>query len=287
MSDGARDAPADSWEHLVDLVRSFRANMQRAHGGRVNSAVLRGTGKELVQHYFRFARPELVELGLEGTEELDDLMRSLLESTNGRALRKTYLSVLAKMQRSLGVIEGQRELRLGQRQEVRTPRATQSQPTVTAAPSETESRIIGALDRLVPSAGLSYRQALADLSNRGRTSFRGTANELREALREVIDQLAPDEDVMGVKGFRLEPEQTKPTRKQKVRYILRSQGVSGTARGAPERAVELIEELVTSFATSTYDRSNVAAHVASARRDVMQLKIYLDGVLAELLQIHN
>jgi Predicted pPIWI-associating nuclease len=287
MSDGARVAPGDSWGHLVDLVRSFRASVQRAQGGRINSSVLRGSGKELVQHYFRFARPELDALGLEGTEQLDELMRSLLESTNGRTLKKTYLSVLAKVQRSLAEIEGQRELRIGQRQMVQTRPGSQVQATVTAAPSETESRIIGALDRLVPSASLSYRQALADLSNRGRISFRGTANELREALREVIDELAPDEDVMGVKGFRLVSGQTKPTRKQKVRYILKSQGVSGTGRGAPERAVELIEELVTSFATSTYDRSNVTAHVASARRDFMQLKMYLDGVLAELLQIHG
>jgi len=240
----------------------------------------------VVQHYFRSARPELEALRVEGTEQLDGLMQSLLDATNGRALKKTYLSVLAKMQRPLGDIEARRELGLGQRQTFRMPASSMQASAVTAAPSDTESRIIGALDRLVPSAALSYRQALADLSNRGRLSFRGPANELREALREVIDELAPDEDVMAVKGFQLEPDQTKPIRKQKVRYILRSQGVSGSARGAPEKSVEVIEELVTSLATSTYDRSNVAAHVASARKDVMQLKMYLDGVLAELLRIH-
>jgi hypothetical protein len=286
MSNGA-PAPLDPWERLVDLARTFRGGVQRAPGARINSAALRSSGKEVVQHYFRSARPELAALGVDGIDELDGLMQSLLDATNGRALKTTYLSVLAKMQRSLGDLEARRELNLGQRQATRGPVSFTQASAVTAAPSDTESRIIRALGRLVPSAALSYQQALADLSNRGRISFRGPANELREALREVIDELAPDEDVMSVKGFQLESKQAGPTRKQKVRYILKSQGVSGSGRGAPEKLIELIEELVTSFATSTYDRSNVAAHVATARRDVRQLKLYVDSVLGELLQIHN
>lgn len=286
MSDEASAAAADPWERLTALVRSLRASMQRAQGSRINSAMLRANAKEAVQLYFRQARPDLEGLGIDLTQ-LDDHMQSLLDASNGRALKKTYLSLLAKVERSLRETEGKREFGLGQRQlRGRTPSRVQVS-SITAAASETEMIIIGALERLVPSAALSYRQALADLSNRGRISFRGPANELREALREVIDELAPDEDVMDERGFRPEQGQTRPTRKQKVRYILRSQGVSGTSRGAPEKSVELIEELVTSLATSTYDRSNVTAHVASARRDVRQLKMYVDGVLAELLQIHD
>lgn len=285
MLDGARGAPTDSWDELIRLVRSLRGNVQRAHGARVNSANLRAAGKEVVQHYFRSARPDLERLGVD-LGKLDELMQHLLGATNGRALKKTYLSLLAKMQRALAEVEGARELGLGQHQPNRASLRLQA-TFVTAGLSETESRIIGVLERLVPSAALSYRQALADLSNPRRISFRGPANELREALREAIDQLAPDEDVMAVTGFQLELNQTTPTRRQKMRFILRSQGVSGTAREAPEKAVELVEELVTSFATSTYDRSNVSAHVASARRDVMQLKMYVDSVLAELLQIHD
>lgn len=65
------------------------------------------------------------------------------------------------------------------------------------------------------------------------------------------------------------------------------QGVSGGARSAPEKAAELTEELFASFARSTYERSNIPTHVASAKRDVQQMKMYVDSVLAELLQIHG
>jgi hypothetical protein len=285
MADGARAIAPDPWEELTSLIGSFRGNVQRAAGDRVNSMGLREAGKQVVQHYFRQARPELVGLNLDAVDELDDLMRGLLEVTNGRGLRKTYLSLLARMRTPITQLEGQRELRLGER---RASASQVAQPAaVTTAPTEIERQIISAMEGLVATAALSYRQAIADLTNPARISFRGPANELREALREVVDELAPDEDVVGQKGFEYETDQTTPTQKQKVRYILRLQGVSGTARDTPEKSAALIEEMFASFARSTYQRSSIRTHVASARRDVLQMKMYVDVVLAELLQIHS
>src|SRR6202011_3268720 len=54
-----------------------------------------------------------------------------------------------------------------------------------------DEKIIKTLEGLVPPAALSYRQAIADLSDDNRVSFRGPALELREALRETLDHLAP------------------------------------------------------------------------------------------------
>ncbi len=286
MADGAPATTPDPWEELISLVGSFRGNVQRAQGDRVNSMRLREAGKQVVQHYFRRARPELVALNLDGVDGLDELMRGLLQVTNGRGLRKTYLSLLARMRTLSTQLEGQRELRLGERRASASPQVVQP-AAVTTAPTEIERKIINAMEGLVVTASLSYRQAIADLTNPGRISFRGPANELREALREVVDELAPDGDVVGQKGFQYEKGQTTPTQKQKVRYILRVQGASGTARDTPEKSAALIEEMFASFARSTYQRSSFPTHVASARRDVLQMKMYVDGVLAELLQIHS
>lgn len=285
MSDGAQGPAPDPWELLISLLASFRARLSRSPGDRVSSVELRGAGKEVVQHYFRVARPELENLKLDGVGAMDGLMQALLELTNGRGQRTRYLSVLARMRQSLAGLEAQRELRLGQRQAQQSLQTAQGSP-VAPGPSDTEQRIVAALERLVPTAALSYRQALADLSSRGRVSFRGPANELREAFREVLDELAPDEDVMQERGYQPEEGRTTPTQAQKVRYILRSQGASGTARRAPEQAAALVEEMFAAFARSTYQRSNIAAHIASTRREVLQMKMYVDSVLAELLQIH-
>lgn len=286
MAAGAQATGPGPWEELISLVGSFRGNVQRAAGDRVNSIRLREAGKQVVQHYFRRVRPELVGLNLDGVDAIDELMRGLLEVTNGRGLRKTYLSLLAQIRTHFTQLEVRRELRLGERPAL-TSQVTPSVAAVTTAPTEIERKIISAMEGLVATAALSYRQAIADLTNPGRISFRGPANELREALREVVDELAPDDDVVKQKGFQFEKDQTTPTQKQKVRYILRLQGVSGTAREAPERGAALIEEMFASFARSTYQRSSIPTHVASAKKDVLQMKMYVDGVLAELLQIHS
>jgi hypothetical protein len=109
---------------------------------------------------------------------------------------------------------------------------------------------------------------------------------LREALRETLDRLAPDKEVMAAPGFKLEPDRTKPTQKQKVRYILRSREVPETARKAPEATVLMIEELTGSLARASYERSSISAHIASTEQEVRQMKMYVDTVLAELLQVH-
>jgi hypothetical protein len=91
---------------------------------------------------------------------------------------------------------------------------------------------------------------------------------------------------MTAPGFRLERNRTGPTQKQKVRFILRSRRVPEGARRTPEESVSLIEELTGSLARASYDRGSLASHVASSENEVRQLKMYVDSVLAELLQVH-
>ena len=66
--------------------------------------------------------------------------------------------------------------------------------TAAGGPAQTsvEVQIIETLQSLVPTAALSYQQAIRDLADSTRVSYRGPAAELREVLREVCDHLAPD-----------------------------------------------------------------------------------------------
>ncbi|MEO7725569.1 MAG: hypothetical protein ABIU29_12950 [Chthoniobacterales bacterium] len=114
-----------------------------------------------------------------------------------------------------------------------------------------------------------------------------SGNELREALRELLDHQAPDPDVEAQAGFKFEKDQKQPTMKQKVRFILRARGLPATAVEAPEGAVALIDEMIGKLTRSTYGRSSISAHVSTARSEVRQMKMYVDSVLAELLEIHR
>jgi hypothetical protein len=151
--------------------------------------------------------------------------------------------------------------------------------------SDTEQKILSALTNRLPSAALSYRQALFDLSDAERVSFRGTAHELREAVREVLDQLAPDEKVLNSVGFKLERDRTKPTMKQKVRFIFRDRKRNPAESGPPEDAADAIAETIASMARSTYERGSMSAHTQRTKEEVLRVKRYVEAVLHDILGV--
>ena len=119
----------------------------------------------------------------------------------------------------------------------------------------------------------------------GRHSFRGTAAELREALREILDHLAPDDDVQASSGFKLEPDQTRPTMRQKVRFILKSRRRSDPAIATAEKAADVVDELTASLVRSVYTRASMSTHVSSGPEEVMRIKAYVDVILTDLLEV--
>jgi Predicted pPIWI-associating nuclease len=275
------DASQDAWDSLAGLLQDFQTALSRSLTATVGSATLREAAKRIVQQYFRVARPYLAELQInaEFLALLDFEVQSLLVLSNKRSRKQSYSQVLRRIRSLLQKIEFEREVRLGQ--------LLLLPVDLPLALTSVEKRIVETLAQLVPSAALSYEQAIRDLDSKERISFRGTANELREALREVLDHLAPDDKVTNAPGFKLESGRTKPTQKQKVKYILKSRGLSRTAINAPQDSVSIIEELTASLARSTYERSSLSTHVTTARQEVEQVKMYIDIVLVELLEIRR
>lgn len=268
------------WEGLQVLVEALERAISRSSAVNVNAAALRSQARELVQHYFREARPELIELELppDDVRVLDAQMQTLLQLANGRNAKTSYTSLLRATRQTLQALEPARERRIGETRSD-SPRAVLSQA---------ESRILETLRELAPTAALSYEQVIRDLADSAnRVSWRGTANELRETLREVLDKLAPDATVIASDGFKFERGMTTPTHKQKVRHILRSRDIGSTLRKTPEDAASLVDELIASITRAAYDRGSMAAHVASTEREIKQAKMYADSVLAELLEIHG
>jgi len=150
----------------------------------------------------------------------------------------------------------------------------------------TERLIIETLARIIPAAAISYEQCLFDLGQVQRLSYRGVAHELREVLRETLNYLAPDAEVMAEPGFKLEQDTTRPTQRQKALYVLRKRKLSREAMSAPELTVSMVEELGASITRTAYTRGARDAHTGSSAPEVRQLKMWIDAVLGELLEIH-
>jgi hypothetical protein len=151
----------------------------------------------------------------------------------------------------------------------------------------TEQLIIATLARILPAAAASYEQCLIDLNEVSRRSYRGVAHELREILRETLNYLAPDAEVLAQQGFRLEPDTARPTQKQKAIFVLRKRGLSREETSAPELTVSMVEELAASITRTAYSRGSKSAHTVTSGPEVRQLKMYIDAVLGELLEIHT
>lgn len=274
-------SPNDPWNELWSNLEAFVGTLARSHAVNVNSTSLREAAKQLVQNYFRIVRPTLEQLPLSADRinHLDEPMQRLLELSNGRNSKQSYNQVIRPLRKLRPLIERERDLLIGKR--------GAAQGGARNFSSGLEEAILGTLSDMVPSAALSYQQAIRDLVDDNRVSARGTAAELREVLREVLDHLAPDADVMKSDGFKLEKDRNRPTMKQKTRFILKSRGMGKTTRESPEAALQRIEDSVGLLARSVYDRGSVATHVATSRTEVRQLKLYVEGVLAELLEIHK
>ena len=274
-------AGQDSWAILETRLSSYKAALARCKAINVNTTTLKDASKELVQIYFRQCRPQLFQTGFQESElnDLDCSVQSLLKLSNGNNALHRYKTELSNVLAFKVGIDAQREKKIGQ--------AVVNAANKNRSVGGQELLILETLKQIVPVAALSYEQACHDLGDRNRLSYRGTANELREALRELLDHLAPDEAILSQPGFKFEGDQKKPTMRQKARFILRARGLSTTATEVPENAISIVEETIGKLTRSAYNRSSLSAHIATSGGEVQQMKMYIDSVLAELLEIHR
>ena len=190
----------------------------------VNSQKIKNLAIETVKHFFSKYQNYLSENNLldENSLQITNSLQDLLRLTHGNNPKSKYLALLKtieKLSKELNIKDVVKPL-------------TKETPV-----HHDDQMLISTLESVVPTAALSYKQALIDLNVcNHKISYRGTAAELREALRETLDHLAPDKSVSSEPGFKLEQGQTKPTMKQKVRYILKKRDLNDTKRIPAEKS---------------------------------------------------
>jgi hypothetical protein len=270
-------AISDDFLVFSTSVNQLYSSIRSSTAARQSSKATIDGARQIVQEWFRSIRTTLTLSGIEDDNLLpiDELMQELLRLAQVRSTKTSYLANLRQAKKLLSTIEVQRE--------VAAAAQSNSTPAIEMRPSEV--RIVQMLDELVPSAALSYRQGIRDLSQSDRESFRGTANEFRSVVWDVLDRLAPDDVLTSSPGFKLEKGVSKPTQKQKARHILKSR-LGDSARKTPETSLQLIEEHVGSLSRAIYDRTSLSSHVATSRAETMQIRMYVETLLAELLEIH-
>lgn len=263
---------------LLERLDGLQTRIRRAHAVNINDRETKEEAIAIGSMYFAQCRKPLVKTVGENESLLshDQNWQDLIRLAHGNNARTTYLKSIKVLRKELADFNVSCLSRLSER-----PGASSDLSDLTPA----EQLIIKTLDLSIPSAAASYRQALLDLRGAERLSYRGTASELREALRETLDHLAPDQSVVGQAGFTLEPGQTKPTMKQKAQYILGVRGRSKTKRMVAEKSIELVDTLAGEITRAIYNHASLATHVETSRTEVMKIKRYVDTVFFDLLEI--
>ena len=262
------------YNSFKDEISGFYARIRKLKSKQIQKKHDKEKGKIIVKRYFSEIRPKISPLkkAPDWLNSLDMKFQKLLSLTNANSLRSKYLSTAKAIKKELDQVETQ------------VISLEPVKQTLSSEFSNFEKLVLSTIEKLSYSASLSYRQALLDMRDGSRVSYKGTANEIRETLREILSHLAPDEKVKSQEGFRLEKNRDKPTQKQKVSFILKQRNKSKAHIKVPVEAIEVIEKKG-DFTRAIYDRASRSAHGQSKKEEIMRLKRYLDSVLSELLEL--
>jgi hypothetical protein len=259
-------------DELSVQITDLTSNLSNKRLKLASSARTQPTVKPMAVAYFEFVRPELesanCRTGL--IAEFDAVIQGLIDLASD-SREKTYFFGPLKEIRAL-VLECTIHLMKARG----VPRLLLSQ---------TERGILTTLERMLPNTADSYEQVLRDIAHGARVSWRGTAAELREVLREVMDHLAPDDKVTASQGYQQEAGRFGPTQKQKVRFILKARRTGSVAIDTAESTLQTVDESVAALARTTYTRGAASTHTAPEAGEIRKLKRYVDALLAELLEV--
>lgn len=260
---------------ILELER-LRKELRSLKATQLNSQVHRDKLRAIAEIYFNEIRP-IIENDARQAEQIshvDLAMQKLVEQCHKRGTVKSYLEYLHEIKKHLITLDTELVAST-----VSGDRISTTQPI--------DQQILITLRALLPSAAMSYEQALIDLTASDRLSWRGPATDLREALREALDHLAPDKDVEESPGYKLAPDAKSPTMKQKVRYILKNRGISKNIAAPSEDAAESIDSMIGQFVRSVYNRSSISTHTPTERKEVIRVLDFVRVVMCELLEVER
>ena len=266
--------------HFLSEVDAVFSKIKKLRTKNINLKSSKTQIIDLAKEYFSNIRPKLIDSSFDSDKIIkhDEHWQQLVRLAHGNNSRASYQKLFQSIRKELGEFS---IIAVSTGDNYLEPNGEK------ASASDDERLILQTLDHLVPSAAASYRQGLVDLSEEGRISYRGTAAEFRESLRETLDHLAPDKEVEAQENYKAEPNQTRPTMKQKARFILVSRGRNKTQRQAAEKMFGLIDELSGEVLRAIYNRASLATHVHQSKGEVQQIKRYVDTMLFDILEINT
>ena len=237
---------------------------------RVNTAEEISRIRAVISTWFETLRPVLASQGVEFAQlkAVDEPLSQCMELTLTRSPRNRYRSHIHQAAR---VFKRQIILHLSTRT---------ANPPLDAS----TQMIVEKLSQLSPHLAVSYRQVHRDLTDNTRLSYRGTANELREILRETLEHLAPDDKVMAREWYRPVGDRRAPTHQQRARYILEKRGGGSSEQEVVNRALSVVEDGIAKLVRDLYSRAADAAHTPKDASEIERLLHHFHALVHDLCE---
>lgn len=266
---------------LLDILSRVQARIHSARKKLVSATAERRSIQSVVRAWFSEYKRAFADIIGEGGDvaAMDEIMQDLLKLASAPSARRTVERTLSAAVKHFT-----------DRLLVPVTRAYWSRaPQTTPAGRDDEAAArLRDLDRDLAD---SYEQAVLDIQEPARMSYRGPAAELREVLTGVLHILAPNPRVEATDwyrearrfGNRTEPT---PTRAERIKFILRERTKGSAITQAGESFMSSVEERLASVVNATYKRGSAATHGGTEREELIQLLPYVNAILRELLPVH-
>jgi hypothetical protein len=265
------------WREFIKTAKQLDLILKKNPAKQINSSQELGAVRLLIMKYFREFRPVIKKTNLD-SRFMDGHFEVLQELASRRSPRILYHTTLKDVVKTYSELELQNEYAFGE-------------SDFKLKMTEFEKKILFTLNKIDQNIGNSYIQLMIDIEDLKKVSYKGTAHELREILREILAKLAPDNEILQTSGFKFEEGLTKPTMKQKAQFILSLRDQTKEEKNLVEQSIVPIdraEEAVSILTRSIYTSGSESAHTNKAvRNKIIQLKMYLDAVLADILEINK
>ncbi|MGB7061254.1 MAG: hypothetical protein WBF13_02730 [Candidatus Zixiibacteriota bacterium] len=264
-------------DEFTDSLASLQEMFKHKSAKKVNTDEEKNAVRAVAATWFRTFRPLFARLlGSEAPlESIDVWLQDLLRLATSKSARSSYISLIQKTRKAF------KDTLL-----VSLTKAYWEQLPQTS--SSDYHKVVGnRLEAMEPSLRDSYEQVIRDLSSDERKSFKGTANELRELLREVLHRLAPDGSVRKQSWFRSahpnDADSARPNHAERTKFILRLKGRGSAFTEAAENHAEAVEDRLGRVVRSSYSRASASAHTHQAKEEIQAQLRYLNALFLELL----
>lgn len=150
--------------------------------------------------------------------------------------------------------------------------------------SDYDKDVYDALRKISDMLAKGYLQAYQDIQDPKRLSWAGSANEIREVLSHLLRTLAPDDKVTKTSWYKPEANTNGPTRRQRVKYIMKIRETSSNVEKVGD-SIEVLYDKISKLVSDTYSRASEAAHISQNQQEVIRIIKYFEAFARDLLDI--